>query len=191
MKYIAVDIEMDQPSGSIIQIGASAWDTDIGREVESFQRFIKCSPNWDYELSTGKTLGDLLPFTQTHLDQHGVSKQEALVEFWRWVSSINCSKKIVQWGGGDVRTLVEQTDDKSLVPKRLEVIDAKQLYKTLVVLALQLPKKSSLRDAYYSVGGGYYLDKWHNAYIDALATATIYFRIFQMLRLYKIAKENL
>lgn len=191
MKYIAVDIEMDQPSGDIIHIGASAWDTDIGKEVESFQRFIKCSPNWDYELNTGKTLGDLLPFTQIYLDEYGIDKQEAISEFWQWISSINCSKKIIQWGSGDIRTLVEQTDDKSLIPNRLEVIDVKQLYKTLVIPALQLPKKSSLMDAYKNMGGMFPFYLWHNAYIDALATAKIYYRIFKMLRLCKIVKENL
>lgn len=190
MRFIAVDIEMDQPSGDIIQIGAVAWDTDGGL-LSTFNRFISHNVNWDYELQNNKgTLKNLLPFNQSTIDRLGDPKDEVIRDFWQWTNNVQCGKRFVQWGSGDIRTILNQTPKDIMVAKRYEIIDAKVIYKNMVQPAMGLPKKYALKDASY-----YLLEAinvpWHNAYTDAFWTARVYYEVFKMIKLNRIIKENI
>ena len=72
MKFISLDLEFTQPSGTIIQIGASVWDTDQNKEIAMLSMYVNPDEeiNWDYDLQkAGMTLGDLLPFDHTEIIQ--------------------------------------------------------------------------------------------------------------------------
>ena len=66
MRFISVDIESNQPSGKIIQIGAVAFDTDAKQPIQGeFNCWLNPGEpiNWDQPLKgRDLTLGKLLPY---------------------------------------------------------------------------------------------------------------------------------
>ena len=193
MRFISVDIEAEQPSGEIIQIGAVAFDTDKGIIAE-FNRYIYLDHPiaWDYVLDSDKdskkTLGDLLPYGQDKIDAEGINKQQALAEFWSWFFNVNCSRRAVQWGRGDIRCMLEQTNAENKPNKRIEVIDAKILYKNMYQPAMKLPKRYGLRGAVESLLSSF-VGKQHDAYDDAYNTALVYQEMFKVLEMAREIKK--
>jgi len=174
-RFVACDIECDQPSGDIIQVGAVLWDTDQG-QIDSFNMYAYALVNWDYPIRGGAmTLGGLLPFGQSTLDQYGAPRGEVLAAFSQWV--VECkTKTIVQWGSGDMDAIQSQ-GAAALLP-RLDIIDTKLVYKTMIkpMLAFQKPKQSGLSAVYKAIFGtrDALIKEWHDALADATATAELH-----------------
>ena len=126
--YLAVDLEMNQPSGKIIQIGAVAGSSKEGEEVSYFSVII----NPREELAT--YIVDLTGITQVEVDG-GVSFLEGykkLVEFAK-VNDVFINP--VTWGGGDIcviREELEKSDPEIFLDIPWEFgrrwIDTKTLY---------------------------------------------------------------
>lgn len=197
MKYIAVDLENNQPSGRIIQIGAVACDTEDPALITSeFVVFVDPDEriNWDHSLNNGQTLGELLgdQFQIKH-PKHARSRKEALDLFWQWVTNSHCGRRIFHWGGKDITTVLRESKETGVaVPGHLVVVDLKTVYRTLYQPALRLPKRSSLESACgeFEVA---FSGRAHDALVDATATGSLVHKMYRMLsthgKLIKILKE--
>lgn len=99
--FTSLDLEMNQPSKKIIQIGACIGDISSGKIIDKLSVFI--NPN--EKISAYIT--DLTKITQEDVD-NGVTLEEGyeiLKSFHeKYCSFVNC----ITWGGGDSQELLEQ-----------------------------------------------------------------------------------
>lgn len=173
MKFCAVDIEADQPSNNIIQIGAIVYQ--IRKQnieiIDQFNQFLDWGfePNWSQKLKYGQTtLGELLSCIKDTYDKEKRPCQDVFVDFWDWAENKNKVKLYTQWGSGDLKSISEQSNYK----KHIRVIDLKNSYMS-VFAPLMGAKKSGLFNTCKKFDLEFTGDH-HNAYYDALNTALIH-----------------
>lgn len=101
---VALDLEMNQPSGRVIQIGAVMGELESGREVSRFASWVCC----DEELSPA--ISKLVGVRQTTLESLGVPLPDAYSALCDWLRPWNSERALnpLTWGGGDSTTLAEQ-----------------------------------------------------------------------------------
>ena len=102
MKIVSVDLELCQPSNSIIQIGSVHYDLKRKQKIDVFNEI--ANP------------GELPSEEITNLT--GITKEavaaarplnEVLTSFWDWVKGRQVTNKsLITWGAGDVWLLREQ-----------------------------------------------------------------------------------
>lgn len=191
MKFTAIDLELDQPSNKIIQIGAVAFDTDNQKNpiMSSFSRY--CDPgspvNWTHLLSNGKTLEQYLdPDFRVLYELRKMPTTLALSEFWKWQKDINVGKKFVQWGTGDHRLILEESRTSQVnYPQRTRAFNLKDSYQ----LFWQTTKGSGLTETCQSLGVSP-PNPAHDAFQDALATGCVALHMFrQVSQLNRLLKE--
>ena len=189
MRFVSVDIECNQPSGTIIQIGAVAWDTDRG-EQDWFSVYVNPEEkiNWDHMLSRGITLGELLPFGQNRINNYGTAPLKAVSMFWEFVKEVECSRRFLQWGGGDMEAIRKLSEMCGVAVPRYETVDAKLIYKHLYMPAMRLPKQAGLHKACGAVLGEF-VGLPHSALWDARNTAKVYAEMFKTLNKAKRAEQ--
>lgn len=100
---VALDLEMNQPSGKIIQIGAVVGDVGNGTVEDRFSTF--CNPN---ELLSTEIV-ELTGITQANVDQ-APALPEAFGLLCQWLAPYQRRRHTnpVTWGGGDTELLLEQ-----------------------------------------------------------------------------------
>jgi inhibitor of KinA sporulation pathway (predicted exonuclease) len=136
MKFLSIDLEQNQPSGKIIQIGACVGDTMTGEVIETLSAFVKIDepihrgPSVDIQKLTG--ISDEL------LAEQGTS----LIDAYRKLLALENKypdrmPAVVQWGGGDTWELKKQLTtayDQIIIGKTFEwpfggaYFDVKKLY---------------------------------------------------------------
>ena len=191
MKFCSVDIECNQPSGRIIQIGASVWDTQAGgKQIAAFEVFVDpLEPiNWEHPLKGGQTLGQLLPFDEAMHARHKVDPWTALTEFWRFICTCG-GKKIIQWGAGDMAAIQRESVETCVTfPYCSRILNAKVMYQMLYQPTQKLDSRFGL-GAVVAELGFKFEGSAHNAYWDAYNTAVVYNEMFQDLEaFYKIKR---
>ena len=196
MKFIAIDLEADQPSGEVIQIGAAVFDTQTKTPevpVNTFSEYLETQshskPNWDYKLDSGQTLEELLgwDFPKRHA-QLALPAEKGFTQFWDWVNYVQAGKKFIQWGSMDMNLITAQCKENFITWPRFNVIDLKQLYKYFLVPAWGLPKQAGLAKAMESLGISSE-GRAHDAYFDALHTGLIALKVFNALETQRKIKE--
>jgi len=181
MKFTSLDLELNQPSNRIIQIGAAAYCTDRGL-IDEFSMYVDPGEevNWDHTLNIGISLETLLPphFKELWTDWKVVDK-EAMRRFWAWHKTTGAGKKFIQWGGGDMKLLVEESQGCGY-PSHLKVFDVKQAYKFIWQPGARLEKQSQLSSACKQLGveGP---DPAHCALQDAKATGRVMIEMFKQV----------
>lgn len=184
MRFISVDIEANQPSGQIAQIGAVAYDTDRGviGEFSDFLALHNEDLNKNYVLNNGQTLGGFLgPDWVVNWALKMVDRDEVFIAFWQWVESVQCGKKFVQWGTGDMRAISQQSSECGVEPpSRTYVHNLKPVYQLLYQPALKLPRKYGLRAACEAMGVGFE-GRAHDALVDAQNTAKLAAKMFKIV----------
>lgn len=179
MKFIAVDLELNQPSNKIIQLGASAFDTDVG-EIAKFNEY--CDPgepiNWGYKCSETQTLGELLgpKFPRdTHMQPCTIY---VLRRFWKWCKDNELGKKFVQWGGGDMEIIFKECRGHNVrYPNHIYPINVKQMYKYVWQPASKFPKAHGLQSASHCMNSKF-LGQAHNAADDAFNTGWVFMKMY-------------
>jgi inhibitor of KinA sporulation pathway (predicted exonuclease) len=139
MKLTALDLELNQPSGKIVQIGAVVGDTVNGEITHRLRIYVdpgeKISPY----------ITELCGIRQEDIDTKGVSLKDAYLElkdFHRKHSTfINC----LTWGGGDGQEIFNQLspEDREDWCFGRRWIDAKTVYVTECI-ARGLPVQGGL-----------------------------------------------
>ena len=199
MKFTALDIECNQPTNKVIQIGAVSFEVDFNNKtapsivkLEEFSTFMQPNEeiNWDYELRRGKgTLGDYLPFNQDFIDAAKTTSAQGLIKFLAWYE-LHGSKRVAQWGTGDLPIILKELKDQGIPQptKRPEVVDVQKLYKHLIQPTLGLKNSGAQLAAYISLGlGDCAPPNQHNALVDAKMCGCIYAEMLRKIRLiYKL-----
>jgi len=102
MKLTSLDLELNQPSGKIVQIGAVIGDTDTGEITHRLRIYVNPGE------PIAPFITELCGITQEQIDEYGVSLELAyltLKDFHRKHSTfINC----LTWGGGDSQGIFDQ-----------------------------------------------------------------------------------
>lgn len=180
-KYLALDLEMSQPSGKIIQIGAVVGDIVTGQVIERFSAIV--NPN--EELS--EYIITLTGITQEQVDR-GVSLFDAYHDLKALHLKHDAFINPITWGGGDSAVLREQLcqisnnvwsiEDKWCFGRRW--IDAKTLFVSWRI-ANGSEIQGGLSKAMVKVGLTFEGRK-HDAGNDALNTFRIYHALLQKLK---------
>jgi len=121
--YISLDLEMNQPSGKIIQIGAVVGSLLTGEIHEELSCFIRIDePLTDYIIQ-------LTGITEQDLADKGMTLQEGYEKLVALHNKYNCMRNPLTWGGGDSAELREQlglTDGNYIFGRRW--LDMKTIY---------------------------------------------------------------
>lgn len=186
MKIIVLDLEMNQPSDLIIQIGAICLDLKTGTRLGGFDCFANPGelPSQFITELTGITTDDIE--SSPPLDQ-------VLMDFWTWCEGMQCGMQLGAWGG-DVNELIEQSKTIGIwknrkYPKNLNIKELSKVYRA----ALPQSKKSGGLRATMEAFGMEFEGEQHRAYTDAYNTARLLRRFYLLSQLgitsLKSAKE--
>ncbi len=182
MNLMALDLEMNQPSGKIIQIGCVAFNTDTGAILERLRIYVNPREQLNQEII------DLTGVTQEQVDQAPLllDVYPQVVEFYK---KHKCDLNAVTWGGGDSQEmkvqLYEQYEEfKDSVEKPqwafgFRWIDTKTLFQCFC-LQQNHRVRSGLAKAMTRVGLAFEGRK-HDACDDALNTARLFIHLVKQL----------
>ena len=194
--FVAFDLEMNQPSGKIIAIGAVAGNILSGKIAdERLSVLVQCGEPLCTSNNPANGECDiprLTGITQAELDAHGISLWEAyglLVDFWRRHSA---SHTLLTWGSGDVvdlrSQLIRARDQKGTFPedqpfvfghRSIDVKSLHQAWATVNRISIKAGLAKALSKHKLTFDG-----RAHNAMWDAFNT----FRIAHLL--FSKMKEN-
>lgn len=190
MRFISLDLELNQPSNRIIQIGAASFDTDVGM-LDSISLYVEPDEevNWGHKLNIGCRLDELLPISfRPNWERERYEHKEAMELFWKWHKEQQCGKKMIQWGRGDLKLLIGESQGCGY-PSHLRILDLKQVYRYLWQPSAHLEAQSGLSSACKSLDVRCPAPA-HNALEDAISTGEVFMKMFKQLRgLNKLLKE--
>lgn len=171
---MAIDLEMNQPSEKIIQIGVVIGNINSGEILKEKSYSIKIDePLNPYIISLTKITDENL--------QKGISLLEAYNELKIIHKEYNCFINPITWGGGDSQELRIQLGlekEKFLFGRRW--IDAKTLYCSYRIANKQFPA-GGLAKALTNLKLKFKGQK-HNALDDARNTFIIYYNLIKKLK---------
>lgn len=174
MKIIVLDLEMNQPSKKIIQIGAVEVQLPEGKITPFFSEIVNPGelPSAYISQLTGITTKDV---------KNARPLSEGLQEFWAKIQTLEKPYSLAAWGL-DCPKIVK--DSKKLgikgIPKDLTSYDIRSICGIHTLLEGRKAKSRGLANVakFYGIP----LDNHHNAYEDALATAKIVVKCFAAIQ---------
>lgn len=175
VNLLSLDLEMEQPSGEIIQLGFTIFNKDSKEVLISKRLYV----------NTGKILSPFITqLTGITQEQHdaGTSLSDVYDELYYWHKLYQCFMNPITWGGGDSWELKKQLpslpEEDWCFGRRW--IDAKTLYITYR-MANDLPIKGGLKKACNSMDIQFE-GPAHDAERDAYNTASIYSKLSTLLK---------
>lgn len=174
--YLALDLELEQPSKEIIQVGTAVFCLDTEQFLERKTWYI----------TLGKPLSqfitDLTGITDEDLNTKGVSLKQMYSELTELHKKYSCCVNPVTWGGGDHRCLRAalglSEDDPYLFGHR--EIDSKTIFQSWR-RALRQPVQGGLAKSMLKLGLKFDGRK-HDAGSDAFNTARVYMALLKKFR---------
>lgn len=171
MRKIALDLEMNQPSGKIIQVGAVCFEPDTGKLIDTFNELVNPGEPLLSAITTltGITDADLLGKPALADVAHRV------VEFKQ---KYQINAVAVVWGGARTNDVLQLFDQSGVEnPFKTRVQDVKGHYETLAdSLGSKMRQESGLEKACRAVGIGWdsQFGPPHNALADAFNTMRLH-----------------
>ena len=186
-RFLALDLELNQPSNKIIQIGACVGDIETREILDTFSVFVNPNEELGYcngGENDGKTITDLTGITQSDVD-NGVNLREAYLQLLDFSKDYNCFINPVTWGGGDseeIRRQLYEDPNNSDIPWAFgrRWIDAKTLFVSWR-FANGEPIKGGLARSMLKLGLQFQGRK-HDAEDDAINTLLVYFKLLDLLK---------
>lgn len=168
-KFLSLDLEMAQPSGKIIQVGACVGDLRTGEILETYSRYVKIDESLSPFIVT------LTGITDNCLSTEGVT----LVEAYEGLKAI-CERydtfcNPLVWGGGDSKELRDQLGQTPGWPFGHRWLDVKTLFQFNQFKHDQKPQ-AGLAKALFKCGLNFKGRK-HNALDDAINTFRLAHRL--------------
>jgi len=176
MRLLSFDLEMNQPSNRIIQIGAVVFEADTGEIIHKYESFI----------DPGEPI---IPYITelTGITDADVKGAPKVLDVYLHLKEIHtkykCFVNPVLWGSGtrsDSSALYEQSGIKESNFMGHRVIDAKTLYQSMRLFQGK-KVRGGLKDSCNSLNLGFEGTE-HTALSDALNTARIWFHLAQMFK---------
>ena len=100
--FTFLDLEMNQPSGNIIQVGAVTGDVITGVVLEQLRLYVQVNEPLDPEIS------QLTRITQAQLDEKGIPLIDAYKQVAAQHRRHNTWNSPVTWGGDDANYLLDR-----------------------------------------------------------------------------------
>lgn len=178
--FLSLDLEMNQPSGKIIQIGACIGDFETGQIISDFSVYV------NPQETIQPFITNLTGITAIHI-KNGYTLQVAYDMLLAYIKGTGVFMNPITWGGDDNRILMEQllidipNSDKSNIkwPFGHRYIDTKTLYVSWCI-ANNLQFKGGLSSSMNRVGLTFQ-GREHNAMYDAINTMRMYFKMLSGL----------
>jgi inhibitor of KinA sporulation pathway (predicted exonuclease) len=176
MNLLTLDLEMNQPSGSIIQVGYCIGNLETGAIIYTGRHYV--------ELPVGEKLcpkiTELTGITEQHLATQGMDLQAAYILLQAAHKQHNCLINPLTWGGGDSAELRKQLGMEGGWAFGRRWIDTKTVYVTRR-LALGLPYQGGLARSMTKLGLAFEGRK-HDALDDAINTWRMYYKLVEEIR---------
>ena len=155
-----VDLELNQPSRSIIQIGAIQFNVKTGETIKELDLYINPAEPLDQYII------DLTGITQEQVDS-GIPLTEGLKQFWAFLEG----KQVAAWGSDLVLLKAKSLDLEVETPERLTEMD---LMPMANILRCAIPNggRGGLRKTMATFGLEF-AGRPHNALTDARNTARL------------------
>lgn len=170
MRMTILDLEMNQPSGKIIEIGAVTLNTSNGKITKLFHELSNPGelPNEFIQNLIGRTAAEIA---------EARGSKEVLSDFWEAFAE-DGGKKLAGWGN-DTQQIIEQSLDYKLSfdwPKQYDLKQTINLYTHFV----------NRQNVKYKMGLKKTMEQWdlefegdhHCAYDDAYNTAQLAYKVF-------------
>ena len=177
MKITSLDLELNQPSGKICQIGAVIGDTKTGEITHRLRIYVNPGE------PIAQFITELCGITQEQIDREGVPLDDAYQELKVWHRQHGECMNPLTWGGGDSQEVLEQISDEArkdwCFGRRW--IDAK----TLVVSQMIAKENSIYKGGLSSAMKRFNLKfegRAHDAQDDAENTFRIYYQMLYLMR---------
>lgn len=176
MKLTCIDLELNQPSKRIIQIGAVIGDTVTGTIVDRLRIYVNPRE------SIAPFITELCGITQKQIDEQGVALDSAYLMLKRFHSQSDFINPVT-WGGSDSQEIYEQLD------KNLNLewcfgrrwIDAKTVFVSHMVANKNRIESGGLSTSMKKVGLKFQGRK-HDALDDAENTFIMYHKMLQLMK---------
>ena len=105
MKLTCLDLEFNQPSGKIIQIGAVIGDTNNGEVTHRLRIYV------NPEEPIAPYITELCGISQDQIDKQGVLLKDAYAELKDFHRKYSTFINPVTWGGGDSQAIFDKLDE--------------------------------------------------------------------------------
>ena len=172
MRVCVIDLEMNKPSGSIIQIGAVCYDARQSKVVSTYLETVNPNETIDGYIT------ELTGITQTEVDSC-LPLEEVAARFATWAREVGTGKLLAAWGS-DCYYLKQRIPAKYYVWNR--ALDLKQMS---TVMQAVLPGKSGGGLATQMARLGIEFEgKQHNALTDAENTVRLLEVYLKAMRLW-------
>ena len=179
MRLVAVDLEMNQPSHKIIQIGAVCFQADNGLIVESFDQLVNPGEAISFEI-----------VTLTGISNDAVKGmpriKDAAEQFGAFKDRLKINPIGIVWGAGlsnDIRKIFDEAEIDS--PFRSRIIDVKGVFQMLANSShSKMRQKVGLAKACDLLGLGWdtKFGEPHRAIADAYNTMRVYMFLAKCLK---------
>lgn len=174
--FVSFDLEFNQPSQRIIQLGAAVGDARTGALLSRFSVYVNPQEQLSPEISK------LCGITQGAVDIAG-TLPEAYEQLQRWLAPFADERQLnpLTWGGGDsaqLRQALGLADERWVFGRRW--IDVKTVYAGYRH-SRNLEANGGLRTSMKQVGLSF-LGRQHDAADDSVNTWRMYYRLLQLLR---------
>ena len=180
MNLISLDLEMNQPSRKIIQIGACVFNSNTGEILNEFNKIIFTNEKIDPFIT------ELTKITQEDVLK-GSDLKSAYVELCKLRKKYQAHRSIVTWGDGDVKLLKEQVFETYKKDQEafswdlgFRFFDTKTLYQAYRI-ANDQSMKAGLSNAMTNMGLTFEGQE-HDALCDAKNTAKIFCKLIWNLK---------
>lgn len=169
MKLTVVDLEMNQPSDRIIQIGAVVADLQRSTIEAKFDEFVNPGE------PVSPYITDLTGITDEDLSDAS-SLSDVTKDFWNFVLANNCAGRIGGWGSDPWELSTSAGKCGVSTPDTMVFYDIKKVFKFFRCAAnLTVRTGDGLKNTVDAMGMTF-VGEHHDAFYDALNTAKILIR---------------
>lgn len=175
--FLALDLEMNQPSKTIIQVGIC-----IGNR----EKVVPDCITMNYYVKTDEIISDyitnLTGITNEHIDKYGESLAEIAYKISNLITIYKCFTNPVTWGGGDFCSIKEAFDKAGIEFNHFgrRWIDVKTIY-TFLQMANNKTYSGGLSKCMKTYGLNFEGQK-HQASTDALNTLRFFFHLMNIIK---------
>lgn len=176
-KYLALDLELNQPSGKIIQVGIA-----IAKADDKFENYFTKKWYINPNEPIGQFINDLTGITDSDISSYCVGHETIAREIGELIKEHRCFVNPVTWGGGDsVELLAEFSKNCVDFPHfGRRWIDCKTFY-TFMMFARGKNPSGGLASA-MGVFKLQFKGAAHRADIDAANTLALFFKFLERQR---------
>lgn len=190
---VALDLELNQPSGKIIEIGVVVGMVSSGQILGVFE--ILVNPEEPLCRLDPVDIVDLTAITEELIADHGVSLPEAYAALQTFLNMFQAELNPLTWGGGDSESLRLELGVTSVDPKQgwpfgrrwTDVKTVYQAFKRAQGMGIQGGLKTAIKDQGLGLS---FQGRPHRAACDAFNTLRIYRALLAQFKNHSIAVDE-